>query len=299
MRTDIEFNAAGTTLRGWLYRPDDANGDVPVIIMSHGFSAVKEMYLDAFAEVFAAAGLAALVYDNRNFGASDGEPRYEIIPNDQIEDYRHAISFARTLPGIDRERVGIWGSSYSGSHVLVVAAIDRRVKCVVSQVPLVTGLGNAQRLVRSDLLAPLREAIDADREARYAGKEPGRLPVVSEDPNGACVLPTRESWEWFSATAASRAPSWRNETTLRSVDAFLGYEPGVHIGHIGPTPFRLVVAEQDTITPVDLTLDAYRQAREPKSIVVLPGGHFGAYTGPGFERSSAAARDWFTEHLTR
>jgi fermentation-respiration switch protein FrsA (DUF1100 family) len=255
------------------------------------------MYLDAFAEVFAAAGLAALVYDNRNFGASDGEPRQEIVPADQIEDYRHAISYARTLPGIDRDRIGIWGSSYSGSHVLVVGAIDRRVKCVVAQVPLVTGLGNASRLVRSDFMAGLRETCDTDREARFEGKEPGMIPVVSENPLGACVLPTQEAWQWFSETSRTRAPSWRNEVTIRSVDTFLGYEPGVHIGHIGPTPFRMVVAAEDTITPVDLSLDYYREAREPKSIVVLPGGHFGAYTGPSFELASAAARDWFVQHL--
>ena len=79
-RTDVEFNAEGTTLRGWLYHPDGAEETTPVpgIVMAHGFSAVKEMYLDSFAEVFAAAGLAALVFDNRNFGASDGEPRHSI-----------------------------------------------------------------------------------------------------------------------------------------------------------------------------------------------------------------------------
>lgn len=118
MRKDIEFKSEdGTTLRGWHYVPDGAKGKVPTIIMSHGFSAVKEMYLDAFAEVFAAAGLAALVYDNRNFGASDGKPRQEIDPRMQINDYRDAITFAETLAETDADRIGIWGSSYSGAHV--------------------------------------------------------------------------------------------------------------------------------------------------------------------------------------
>ena len=142
MRTDVEFDAAGTTLRGWLYVPDGATGPVPTIVMSHGFSAVKEMYLDSFAEVFHGAGLNVLVFDNRNFGASDGEPRLEIDPWAQIRDYRHAITYAGTVPEVDAARIGIWGSSYSGGHVLVVAAIDRRVKAVVSQVPLVSGHDN-------------------------------------------------------------------------------------------------------------------------------------------------------------
>src|ERR671939_1186309 len=168
-RTDVEFNAEGTTLRGWLYRPD-GDGSVPGVVMAHGFSAVKEMYLDDFAEVFAAAGLAVLLFDNRNFGASDGEPRQEIDPWAQVRDYRHAITYARTREEVDRERIGIWGSSYSGGHVLVVGAIDRRVRCVVSQVPLVSGHENARRLVRSDFIAATREAFDADREARFRGE---------------------------------------------------------------------------------------------------------------------------------
>ena len=95
MRSDVEFDAEGVTLRGWLYVPDGAAGPVPTIVMAHGFSAVKEMYLDRFAEAFAAAGLGALVFDNRNFGASDGEPRQEIDPWAQVRDYRDAISYAQ------------------------------------------------------------------------------------------------------------------------------------------------------------------------------------------------------------
>ena len=153
MRRDIAFNAEGVTLRGWLYLPERVTGPVPTVVMAHGFSAVKEMYLDTFAEVFAGAGLGVLVFDNRGFGASDGEPRQEIDPWAQVRDYRHAITFARTLPEVDRTRIGIWGSSYSGGHVFVVGAIDRRVTCVVSQVPIISGYRNILRLVRADLLA--------------------------------------------------------------------------------------------------------------------------------------------------
>ena len=96
MRQDIEFDAEGTTLRGWLYVPDGASGPVPTVVMCHGFSAVKEMYTDAFAEAFCDAGLCALLYDNRNLGASDGEPRQEIDPWAQVRDFRDAISYART-----------------------------------------------------------------------------------------------------------------------------------------------------------------------------------------------------------
>src|SRR5213080_1884214 len=193
MRQDIEFNAEGTTLRGWLFTPDAGHRPFPTIVMAHGFSAVKEMYLDSFAEFFANAGLGALVFDNRNFGASDGEPRQEIDPWAQVRDYRHAITYARTRPEVDRERIGIWGSSYSGGHVLVVGAIDRRVKCVVSQVPLVSGHRNARRLIRADFIAAVQGQFDADRRARYTRKPAAMIPVVAENPMAPCALATPDS----------------------------------------------------------------------------------------------------------
>src|ERR1700687_5643441 len=106
MRRDIEFNAEGLTLRGWLYVPDGAKKPVPTVIMAHGFSCLKEMFLDKYAEVFVKDGLAVLVYDKRCFGASDGEPRQEIDPILQVRDYQHAISFAGHLPGGDRGGFG-------------------------------------------------------------------------------------------------------------------------------------------------------------------------------------------------
>src|ERR1700750_3009526 len=188
MRQDIAVDAGGTTLRGWFYPAN--GGPAPPLVMSHGYSAVKEMYLDAFAEVFAEAGFCALVYDNRNFGASDGQPRQEIDPWAQIRDYRHAISYARPRDEGEGERIGIWGSSYSGAHVLVVGAIDRRVKCVVSQVPLISGHENARRLIRADVIGVVQGMFAEDRKSRYVGKPHAMIAVVSDDPAVPCALPT-------------------------------------------------------------------------------------------------------------
>ena len=296
-RRDVEFDAEGTVLRGWFYPGADAAGPAATVVMAHGFSAVKEMYLDSFAEVFAAAGLNVLVYDNRNFGASDGEPRQEIDPWAQARDYRHAITYAGSLPEVDAARIGIWGSSYSGGHVLMVGAIDRRVKAVVCQVPMISGHDNMRALVRADLIAGFRSAFEGDRAARYSGGAPAMVPVVSENPMVAAALPTADSFQWFTETAADRAPSWRNEVTLRTLEMLMEYEPHTYIDRISPTPLLLVVAASDVLTPADLALEAYERALEPKKLVVLPGGHFGAYTGPDFELSSSAARDWLVQHL--
>jgi hypothetical protein len=297
-RRDIEFGAEGVTLRGWFYPAEGNTGAAPAVVLAHGFSAVKEMYLDRFAEAFADAGIGALVFDNRNFGASDGEPRQEIDPWAQVRDYRHAITYAGTLPEVDPGRIGIWGSSYSGGHVLVVAAIDRRVRAVVSQVPLISGHDNLRALVRADFIAGLREQFDADRAARFEGKPPAMLPVVDEDPLAPSALPTADSWQWFTQTAKDRAPSWRNEVTLRSVEMFTEYEPVSYLPYISPTPLLLVVARGDHLVPSELALAGYEQAHQPKDLVILGGGHFDAYV-QDFDAASGPARDWFVRHLAR
>lgn len=297
MRKDIAFRTEdGVTLRGWHYVPDGQSGRLPTIVMAHGFSAVKEMYLDRFAEAFAAAGLASVVFDNRNFGASDGEPRQEIDPWAQVRDYRDAITYAETLPETDPARIGVWGSSYSGGHVLVLGAIDRRVKCVVAQVPLASGHANARRLIRADYWAGVQKMFDDDRRARMAGKPPAMIPVVAEDPAAPSALPTPDSWAWFTETGRTRAPSWKNEVTLRSVEMFTEYEPGSYVSFISPTPLLMVVALGDVLTVADLALAAYERALEPKRLVTLPGGHFDAYV-KDFDASAKPAVEWFTQHL--
>jgi hypothetical protein len=197
---------------------------------------------------------------------------------------------------VDPGRIGIWGSSYSGGHVLVVAAIDRRVKAVVSQVPLISGHANLRALVRADFIAGFRELFDADRLARFQGKAPAMVPVVDKDPFAPSALPTPDSWEWFSATGETRAPSWRNEVTLRSVEMFTEYEPGSYLPWISPTPLLLLVAVGDHLVPSELAIAAFDTAHQPKELIIMPGGHFDAYT-VGLEASSGPARDWFLRYL--
>jgi fermentation-respiration switch protein FrsA (DUF1100 family) len=295
-RRDIEFDSDGITLRGWFYPAAGASGTAPTIVMAHGFSAVKEMYLDSYAELFSANGLNALVFDNRNFGDSDGTPRQEIEPWEQVRDYRTAITYATTLPETDANRIGIWGSSYSGGHVLVVAAIDRRVKAVVSQVPLISGYQNIRALVRADFIDVFREQFDAERLSRFQGNEPTMVPVVAEDPFAPSALPTPDSYQWFTETGASRAPNWKNEVTLRTVEALGEYNPGDYIDQISPTPLLMLPARNDVLTPSRFAIAAYEKALEPKKLEILPGGHFDAYV-KGFEASSNPALHWFLTHL--
>lgn len=296
MKNDISFKTEdGTDLAGWFFQAETA--PAPCIIMSHGFSATKEMHLKGFAETFQAAGMNVIVYDNRNLGNSGGEPRGEIDPEQQIRDYRDAITYAQGLETVDSDRIGVWGSSYSGGHVLVVAAKDRRVKCVVSQVPLVYGLENARRLVRSDHWAGLRAGFVADRAGRINGDDPLRLPVIGNNPEDACAFPTDDSREFFQGLSAEHRGAWENDITLRSMELFTEYEPGDWVAKIAPTPLMMVVGRYDHLTPADLTLKAFGNAMEPKKMLVLDCAHFEAYTNEPFAISAPAQCAWFSEHL--
>ena len=230
--------------------------------MAHGFSGVKEMRLDRFAEVFAAAGLASVVFDYRGLGASDGEPRQDIDPQAQLRDYRNAISWARRRPEIDPERIGVWGSSYSGGHALMLGALDRRVRAVVAQVPLIDAyewLGRAvgdEERRRADRGADRRTRAPLRR--RRAGDDPGRRRARrgARHPRRGRVVPTM----------AALAPTWRNEVTLRSWERILEYSPLRWIDRVAPTPLLIIAAEQDVICPLDLAREAFARAGEPKRL---------------------------------
>ena len=297
MRRDIEFRTEeGVKLRGWFYPARGVTGPAPAIVMAHGFSAVKEMYLGDFADFFAEAGVGVLVYDHRNLGDSDGAPRGHIDPRQQIDGYRDAITHVQSMAEVDPARIGIWGSSYSGAHVLVVAAIDRRVKCVVSQVPLVAGLETARRLIRGDHWKALRAGFEADRAARMRGEPGARIPVAAPEGEPA-ALPTADTYEFFTEFSRSNSTKWENEVTVHSVELFTEYEPGIHIPRISPTPLLMVAALEDHLTPYDMTAAAYETALEPKKFLTLPCGHFQAYTGDMFKMSAPVQRDWFKAHL--
>jgi fermentation-respiration switch protein FrsA (DUF1100 family) len=179
-----------------------------------------------------------------------------------------------------------------------LAAFDRRVKCAVAQVPLVNAIDNFRRLVRADNFPGLRAWLAADRTEQYTTGKVNYLPVVA--PQGQpSALPTQDSYDWFIKTGASRAPNWKNEQTVRSLELALEYNPAANIHLISPTPFMMIVSENDTLTPTDLGIEAFGRAREPKQLVIIPGGHFDAYTGAGFESASTPALSWFKQHLMK
>jgi fermentation-respiration switch protein FrsA (DUF1100 family) len=293
-RIEVEFPGEDDVpLRGWLYRPEGGRSRA-AITMAHGFAGVKEHGLDRFARAFAAAGFVVLVHDHRGFGGSGGEPRHDIDPWRQIADWRRAISFLETRPEVDPDRIGIWGTSYAGGHALVLGATDRRIRCVVSQVPTISGFEQGLRRVAPEAIAALESAFDDDERAALRGRPRRRTAVVTDDPAEAAAYRSPDAIAFYQQEAARQV--WANDVTLRSTRAARAYEPGLWAPRVSPTPLLLVVALQDTITVTDLALAAFNRALEPKRLVTVRGGHFAPYEA-AFDAASTAAVGWFTEHL--
>lgn len=293
-RHDVEFPSCGALLRGSLLLPK-AERRLPAIAMAPGMSGVKEGSIMKYAEFFARGGFAVLAYDNINFGDSGGEPRQEVDPALQRRGYRDAITCLSLRPDVDADRIGIFGTSYSGGHVLEVAAHDRRVKCVVSQIPAISGFEAFRRSVRPDGRAAFLEMQDKDREARFRGAAPMMVNAVSDDPAEFCAMPGKAAFDYFMEQARI-APNWKNELTLRSFDLYRAVSNAAFTPWISPTPLLMIIALADELAAPDLSLDAYQQAKEPKKLVLLPGNHFSPYSDE-FSLTGNETRDWFTRHL--
>jgi uncharacterized protein len=287
---DVEFVSVGSTLRGWLVLPDGASAKSPVpgVVMSSGFAGVKEGFLgNPFHHVVADAGIAVLLYDHANTGSSDGTPRQELDPALQQQGYRDAISFLAARDEVDAARIGIWGTSYSGGHVIVVAAQDERVRCVVSQAMTISGHRNLLRRHGADGYEAMRREWAEERDRVATGETPRLVPAFGAD---------SESVRYQAARPLAERERWHNEITVSSWELYDGYEPVASIGSVAPTPLLMIVCLDDTMTPAEDALAAYELAGEPKRLVTVPGTHYAVYAEQ-FSTVSASARDWFVEHL--
>jgi len=272
----------GVRLAGWFYPAAGAAGRAPCVILSPGFGGQRAHTLPRFAERFAAAGFACLLYDHRGFGDSEGLPRLEADPFRQMHDMRDVVTYAARMDGVDPARIGLWGNSYSGGHVLVAAAVDRRVSCAVSVVPLTSGSAVVRRLSGDAAWEQRTEAFNAARrrESDGEGTQYERQSSLEE---------TIRYW-------AQLDPPRENRISVISQEMFGEYEPVSYAARIAPTPLLMILTDHDLRVFTDLQLEAYAQAREPKKLVMLPGGHYDPYTVL-FEDVTVASIDWFQMYL--
>jgi fermentation-respiration switch protein FrsA (DUF1100 family) len=296
-RRDVTFESEGLRCAAWYYVPSGlAPGERrPAIVMAHGWSGVKEMCLANFADAFAAAGFVVLAFDYRFFGDSEGEPRSQILPDQQRRDYKNAITWVSAQPEVDPERIGIWGTSYSGGHVLVVAAEDRRVKAVVAHVPAIGIRSTTLHWLRRGMV---REVLAAGRlilRQLLRPRETFLIPVVNL-PGGAATLPGEEAYAWKQRTARL-APNWRNEVTVRSMIAGMRDSVRPSVPRVATTPLLMVVASRDEYCFTREQLRAFASAGEPKKLLQVDGGHFDFYEPPGLAHVLSEQVQWFCEHL--
>lgn len=293
---DHEFAGyGGTTLRGRLHLPV-ADGPVPAVAMAHGFSAVMEMGLPPFAKALCRQGIAVLLYDHRNLGISDGEPRQEINPWAQMRDYRCALDELASHPAVDAERLGLWGSSFSGGEVLVLGAVDDRVKAIVANVPF-AGTSLDPENTR-DTYDAIRAELDGPGGlAEPGGAVFGPMTVVNEGDAEGALLGQPESSEWFLDVGPPTG-TWRNEVTL--ANAFGSeppFDPGVCVEYREGKPLLMVVATDDRVAPAEVALATFARAAEPKELVMIEGHHFTPYSGEGAELAIAATCRFLGDNL--
>lgn len=291
-RSEVTFESDGETCAAWLFRPGAGDPDRPCVVMAHGYSGVREQRLGAYAERFAAAGMNVLVFDYRHFGASTGEPRQLVSVPRQLADWRAAVSFARGLDGVDPGRVALWGSSFSGGHVVQVAAGDDRVAAVVSQLPLTDGLSAiraggaaaALRLAR----AGIRDALGA-----LAGRAPFYIPAVG--PPGSTAVMTSPDAEGGFRGIDPPGSSWRNRVAARTALTVGAYRPYSKFSVLR-CPVLVMVAEHDAVTPAAPAVQAAERSPNAE-LISYPLGHFDIYDGEEFERAVAAQTEFLARNL--
>ena len=291
-REDVRFQSGADHCAAWLFRPAAAETDVPLVVLAHGFGGTRDARLDAFAERFADAGYAALVFDYRSFGASEGEPRQLIDIGRQHADWRSAIAYARTLDAVDPERIALWGSSFSGGHVIVTAAADERVAAVISQVPHASGPATLRQAGPANL-ARLTVAGLRDQVGALFGREPYRIPVVGP-PGSLAAMNTPDAEPGYRALIAEGSP-WRNEFSARVALRMSMYSPLRKAASVR-CPLLVQVAVDDLTTPPGPARELAERAPRGE-LREYPGGHFDVYLGELFERVVGDQIEFLRRHL--
>ena len=292
-RTEIRFRSGETECAGVLIRPG-TTGAVPCVVLAHGFGALKEGGPVRVAERIAAEGFAGLAFDYRYFGESGGEPRQLLSARRQLEDWRAAIEHARTLDGVDADRIALWGSSYSGGHVMTLAAADSSIGAVIAQTPHVDGF---RTLLGLGLMDNLRLSYAALRDLAAAAleREPQRIAIVG--PPGSTGAMTTPDAEPGYAAMYDPGFEWRNEFTPREMATLPLYSPSRRAADIR-CPLLVQVASADAIAPPGPAMEAARRAPRGELITYAGIGHFDIYRGESLERALQAQVDFLQRHLT-
>ncbi len=300
MIKEVEFPSEGAVLRGLYFQPESQTDRTPVVIMAHGTSATVTMVADKYAEAFSRAGLAVLLYDHRNFGRSEGEPRQEINPWIQCRGYRDAINFVEKVDGVDPKRIALWGDSYTGGQVIVVGAIEQRVKVIVAQCPV---FGAAPPEVD-----PSKANFDIIKETYWRGDVSGSpettmgpMPVVSSDQTHIpSLLKPIQAFHWFTEYGGRTGTRWDNNVTRVLPVTPVPFHPALCSPFV-KVPTLLMVAPEDEMVHANYAVasEAFELIPGTKQWYDIAGGHFGLLHYPSalFDEASRVQTEFLKKWL--
>ena len=296
-QTDVRFRVRGDAIAAWWFWPETQVADpAPCIVMAHGLGGTRDAGLVPYARVFAEAGFPVLLFDYRHFGDSEGEPRQLVSVSRQLTDWQAAIDFARQQEGVDSDRIALWGSSFSGGHVIVAAARDGRVAAVSSQGPMMDGLAavtNVLGYAGLGGLTRLSALALRDQVRGVLGRAPLYAPIVGA-PGETAAMATDDALPGYKSITPE---DWRNELAARIALRLPFYRPVSHAKRL-PCPALIITCSEDSVAPPEAAEKTAQRAGFRAELRRYDGmGHFDIYTGEGFKRSSSDQLDFFRRHL--
>lgn len=294
-RKDVSFKVKGISISAWLYLPENLSAPVPCIIMGHGFGGTKDMGLELYAVRYQESGFAVLVFDYRHFGESDGEPRQLTWIPYQLEDWSAAIKYARGLKKINPAKIALWGTSMSGGHVIVTAAKDNRIACVVAQCPGLDGHASGEMfLKRVSIGYAFRMLIHGQRDyfRSWFGLSPHKIPIAGKPGSIAC-LTTPDAYNGYRKLAPD---NFINEVCARILLRGEKYRPVKQAKNVR-CPVLLQICEYDSIIPKSAAEETEKQLGKYAEAIYYTIGHFDIYIGDNFEKAVSDQLDFFKKHL--
>jgi uncharacterized protein len=298
-RADAEFPSGGETCAAWHYAGEGdgfaTDRGRACVVMAPMLGGTRDCGLEPFAEAFAEAGLDVLLFDYRNFGASTGEPRQLAWPPRHRDDYRAAVALARGLEGVDPNRIVLWGTSWSGGHVVYVAAEDPRIAAVLCQNPDLDGIRSLREISRyadwSQLLQlylrALKDVVEIVRR-----RPPNMIPVVAS-PGQVAAMASADAEPGYLSIAG---PSWRNEITARAAFAEYSNRAITRMNRI-QCPILVQIADRDQVASPSGARAAAWRAKGRVEVREYPCAHFDIYLGEWRERAIADQLGFLRRHF--
>ena len=297
MTQSVELKSGNTICRGVLYEPKRGEGNGAGIVLAHGFAGTIDSGLLEYAEGFAKAGFHALAFDYRGFGLSDGAPRQHISVPQQREDWRAAITHLRTHEAVDADRIGLWGISFSGGHVIYLAHEDDAIRGLVAQVPAVDAhlnamLGNYKR--GAEASEALIKVVKKDLKDSFLGGQHNMLAVAPEANKGPAILGASEA-QIYPKIAGE---TWHNRVTARSLlTGKFELNNATELSDVLTTPMLLQISVDDETVSNESIKTFARRCGSLATLKQYDGGHFSLLQTPGRQQALDDAVTFFQSQL--